>query len=48
LEYVDKYIPYKYGIIFKEKVVAAADNLCCSINVRLKGEEGWEPRLFYL
>lgn len=40
LEYSDAYVPTKYGIIFKEKlVVSPTDHTCTSMNVRLmKGE----------
>jgi len=36
LEYQDKYQPWKYGIIFKEKVFVSSDHTAAAINVRLK------------
>lgn len=36
VEYTDSYKPWKYGIIFKEKIVyAPIDNIIASINLRL-------------
>lgn len=36
VEYTDAYKPWKYGIIFKEKIVqAAVDNIIASVNIRL-------------
>jgi len=36
VEYTDSYKPWKYGIIFKEKIVqSVVDNITASINIRL-------------
>ena len=36
VEYTDKYVPWKYGIIFKEKVyVQPVDHTVVSLNIRL-------------
>ena len=36
IEYVDAYVPFKYGIIFKEKIfTSAVDHTLAQINVRL-------------
>jgi len=36
MEWTDSYKPWKYGIIFKEKIVfAQADNIMASFNLRL-------------
>jgi hypothetical protein len=53
-EYVDSYVPTKYGIIFKEKIVISPmDNTSAAINVKLlKGGkefsqvEGMKPKYF--
>ena len=40
LEYSDAYVPTKYGIIFKEKlVVSPTDHTCASVNVRLTKDD---------
>jgi len=40
VEYVDKYIPSKYGIIFKEKVlISPAEHTLVSLNVKLNKNE---------
>jgi len=36
LEYVDKYYPSKYGIIFKEKIVIGPEHVATAFNVKLK------------
>jgi hypothetical protein len=37
IEYSDVYKPWKYGIIFKEKIIYhPADNIMCSFNLRLQ------------
>lgn len=54
VEYVDAYVPTKYGIIFQEKVVISpVDNTCATMNIRLlKGGkefstvEGMRPKYF--
>lgn len=40
-EYVDSYVPTKYGIIFKEKIVISpTDNTSAAINIKLlKGSQ---------
>ena len=36
VEYVDAYVPTKYGIIFQEKVVISpVDNTCATMNIKL-------------
>lgn len=41
LEYSDAYVPTKYGVIFKEKlVISPSDHTCASMNIRLmKGDQ---------
>ena len=36
VEYTDKYLPSKYGIIFKEKLYMSGDHTGLAFNVRLK------------
>lgn len=52
LEYGDKYVPSKYGIIFKEKIFVGPDNTSAAINIRLRKDgkemEGDKKRLFRL
>lgn len=50
LEYTDKYVPFKYGIIFKEKVYVGPDHTSAALNIRLKknGQELHDKRLFRL
>jgi hypothetical protein len=37
LEYQDKYTPWKYGIIFKEKIyLPPTDNTSAAFNIRLR------------
>jgi hypothetical protein len=36
LEYADKYVPSKYGIIFKEKFFVGPDNTSAAFNIRLR------------
>jgi hypothetical protein len=49
-EYTDKYVPWKYGIIFKEKIFVGPDNTSASFNFRLRrdGKDLEEKRLFRL
>jgi hypothetical protein len=48
VEYADVYKPWKYGIIFKEKIVqAVADNITASINIRLLKNGKDLPRELY-
>ncbi len=35
-EYSDKYVPSKYGIIFKEKIFVGPDNTSAAFNIRLR------------
>ena len=54
LEYVDNYVPSKYGIIFKEKVVISpTDHTNATMNIRMlkngeefDGIEGMKPKYF--
>jgi hypothetical protein len=36
LEYTDKYVPSKYGILFKEKVYVGPEHVNAAFNIRLK------------
>ncbi len=47
-EYGDKYVPWKYGIIFKEKIFVGPDHTSAALNIRLKrgGGDLAEKRLF--
>lgn len=49
-EYMDKYTPWKYGIIFKEKIFVGPDNTSAAVNIRLRkgGHDMQEKRLFKL
>lgn len=50
LEYLDKYTPWKYGIIFKEKIYVGPDHTSAALNIRLKkgGHDLADKRLFRL
>ena len=50
LEYSDRYVPSKYGIIFKEKIFVGHDHTSAGLNVRLRrgAHELQEKRLFRL
>jgi hypothetical protein len=39
-EYMDKYAPSKYGIIFKEKMFVGPDHTSAAFNIRLRNKEG--------
>lgn len=47
-EYVDKYAPSKYGIIFKEKIFVGPDHTSAAFNIRLRkaASDLAEKRLF--
>lgn len=47
-EYVDKYAPSKYGIVFKEKLFVGPDHTSAAFNIRLRknGHDLPEKRLF--
>ena len=47
-EYGDKYAPWKYGIIFKEKIFVGPDHTSAALNIRLKrgANDLTEKRLF--
>lgn len=47
-EYVDKYTPSKYGIVFKEKLFVGPDHTSAAFNIRLRrnGQDMSEKRLF--
>lgn len=56
LEYVDTYVPTKYGIIFKEKIIISpSDHTSASLNIKLLKNgtefgkaENFTPKYFYV